>query len=66
MKLRQGDQYKSKETGKIFTLRKDYNGVSWFLYCKDKDGVTKSHTFSALTMVDKLNEHYLKYKKQIK
>lgn len=64
MKLREGNLYKSKETGKVFTLRKDYNGVSWYLYCKDEDGVTKTYTFSELTMIDKLNSYYEKYKQK--
>lgn len=64
MKLREGNLYISRETGKVFTLRRDYNGVSWYLHCRDEDGVTKTHTFSELTMIDKLNSYYEKYKQK--
>ncbi|WP_456363431.1 hypothetical protein [Priestia aryabhattai] len=63
MNLRAGGKYKSIETGKVFTLKRDYNGVSWYLHCRDEDGLTKSFTYSENAMVDILTTHYEKYKK---
>ncbi len=57
--LNDGDEYRHRETGKVFTLNLDYN-LLWYVSRRDSDGYTKSLSTTIPEIVKVLEEHYEK------
>ncbi|ARQ95115.1 hypothetical protein FLAPJACK_188 [Bacillus phage Flapjack] len=61
MKLKHGDKYKHKSTGKVYNLNEDYNGL-WYLSRSLVGGLAKTLSSTEQEMVDIIDKWYEKHK----
>jgi hypothetical protein len=59
IELKDGDKYKNKHYQRVLELKEDYDG-RWYLYKRDKKGLTKTLSVTAEEMIKNLEKHYQK------
>lgn len=61
LKLRDGDLYENKVSGKVFKLREDYNGM-WYLRTAGNGSVTKTFSMTYEETEGMLTRYFKKVK----
>lgn len=60
IQLRNNDLYRHKENGRIMALKQEYNGIHWYLWCRDDRGVHKTLSVRSERMIEILEKYYEK------
>jgi len=65
LKLRDGDLYKNKVSGKVFLLRENYNNMFYLRREKSDGEVTRTFTMTYEEMAGMLTRYFKKVKEMI-